>query len=262
MPRFAANLSMLFMELDFLDRFDAAKRAGFKGVEYLFPYPYDRELLADKLSKSELIQVLHNLPAGNWAAGERGIACLPDRVAEFRDGVGTAIEYAKALSCTRLNCLAGIPPPGTDLGRARATLVENLRFAARELERQEIQLLVEPINTRDIPGFFLCYSQQALEIFGEVNRENIYLQYDAYHMQVMEGDLVNTIHRNLARIRHIQIADNPGRHEPGTGEINYPFIFDRLDALGYTGWIGCEYKPLKDTVSSLGWLASYARSEP
>jgi hydroxypyruvate isomerase len=201
MPRFAANLSMLFTELDFLDRFEAARRAGFTAVEYLFPYAYDRRLLADKLSAFELTQVLHNLPAGNWANGERGIACLSDRVGEFHDGVDKAIEYAKALGCTRLNCLAGIPPAGADLERARATLVENLRFAARELQRHGIQLLVEPINTRDVPGFLVCHTQQALDLFAEANQENIYLQYDVYHMQVMEGDLLNTVERNLARDR-------------------------------------------------------------
>jgi len=262
MLRFAANLTMLFNELDFLDRFEGARRAGFKGVEYLFPYPYPKEELAERLSANGLKQVLHNLPAGNWAGGERGIACLPGRESEFRDGVGTAIDYAKTLGCTQLNCLAGIPPPGLDLHRARETLVENLAYAARKLRGENIRLLMEPLNTRDVPGFFVSHTDQALEIFDSVGGDNLYLQYDAYHMQVMEGDLSCTVERNLKRISHIQIADNPGRHEPGSGEINYPFIFSRLEALGYAGWIGCEYKPLAGTVAGLQWAARYLTPEP
>lgn len=258
MPRFAANLTMLFTEVDFLDRFEAASRAGFTGVEYLFPYAYEPRALAERLQAHGLVQVLHNLPAGDWAAGERGIACLPDRTGEFRDGVGRAVEYAKALGCTQLNCLAGIAPPAADPRRVHATLVDNLRYAARVLRAEGIRLLVEPINTRDIPGFFLCRTRQALDLIDEVASDNVYLQYDVYHMQVMEGDLVPTLEHNLARIAHVQIADNPGRHEPGTGEIHYPFIFERLDALGYGGWIGCEYKPLAGTVPGLGWFAPYA----
>lgn len=258
MPRFAANLTMLFNELDFLDRFDAAKKAGFTAVEYLFPYAYDRQVLAEKLASTGLTQVLHNLPAGDWSKGERGIACLPNRVGEFRDGVGKAIEYAKALGCSQLNCLAGIPRPDADPRRVYATFLDNLRFASRALEAEHIRLLIEPINTRDIPGFYLRHSQQALDIIAEAGGTNTYLQYDIYHMQVMEGDLVPTIERNLARIAHIQVADNPGRNEPGTGEINYPFVFDRLDAMGYRGWIGCEYKPKAGTVPGLGWFAPYA----
>ncbi|HSN91218.1 MAG TPA: 2-oxo-tetronate isomerase [Anaeromyxobacteraceae bacterium] len=258
MPRFAANLTMLFTEVDFLDRFEAASRAGFAAVEYLFPYPYDKQVLAQKLSAHRLVQVLFNLPAGNWAEGERGIACLPERVGEFREGVGKAVEYARALGCTQLNCLAGIPPPGVDPARARATFVENLGHAARALQREGMRLLVEPINTRDIPGFFLCHTRQALDVIAEVNEPNLHLQYDVYHMQVMEGDLVPTIERNLDRIAHVQIADTPGRHEPGTGEIHYPFVFERLDTLGYRGWVGCEYKPKAGTVAGLGWFAPYA----
>jgi len=204
------------------------------------------------------VQVLHNLPAGDWAAGERGIACLPERTAEFRDGVAKAIRYARALGCTRLNCLAGITPPAVDPRRVHGTLVENLRYAARALREEGIALLVEAINTRDIPGFHLCRTRQALDLMAETESDNIYLQYDVYHMQVMEGDLVPTLAHNLPRIAHVQIADTPGRHEPGTGEIHYPFIFERLDALGYRGWIGCEYKPRAGTVEGLGWFAPYA----
>lgn len=257
MPRFAANLSMLFTELDFLDRFEAAAKAGFEGVEYLFPYDWPADELVRRLQAHGLTQVLHNLPAGDWDAGERGIACHPDRVEEFRSGVDRAVEYAGALGCPQLNCLAGIRPEGVSEAEARRTLVENLRFAAGRLGQEGLKLLAEPINTRDIPGFFLCHTAQALEIFDEVGADNLYLQYDAYHMQIMEGDLAPTIERHLERIAHVQIADNPGRHEPGSGEINYPFLFDWLDRLGYAGWIGCEYKPAAGTEAGLGWLRAY-----
>jgi len=257
MPKFAANLTMMYNEVDFLDRFDAAAKAGFTGVEYLFPYPFAADDLVERLQKNKLVQVLHNLPAGDWQAGERGIACLPDRVGEFQDGVGKAIEYAKALGCKQLNCLAGIAPKGVDAARVRNTFVANLQFAAEKLAKEGIRLLIEPINTRDIPGFYLCHTQQALDIIDAAGSDNLALQYDIYHMQIMEGDLAPTIERNLARIEHMQLADNPGRHEPGTGEINYPFLFDFIDKLGYKGWIGCEYKPLKTTDAGLGWIRSY-----
>jgi hydroxypyruvate isomerase len=257
MPKFNANLTMLFNEVDFLDRFKAAKDAGFKGVEYLFPYPYPKEDLAERLEANGLTQVLHNLPAGDWAKGERGIACLPDRVGEFQDGVGKAIEYATALQCTQINCLAGIAPTGVDPATLRETFVDNLQFAAGKLKLAGIQLLIEPCNTRDIPGFFLSHSKQALEIINDVGSDNLFLQYDIYHMQIMEGNLAPTIERNLGSIRHLQLADNPGRHEPGTGEINYPFLFQFIDKLGYSGWIGCEYKPAKSTLEGLGWIRPY-----
>lgn len=259
MPKFAANLTMLFNEVDFLGRFAAAARAGFKGVEYLFPYAYDKAELAERLAANGLTQVLHNLPAGDWAAGERGIAVLAERRGEFQDGVGHAIDYAKALGCTQLNCLAGIAPEGADAESLRRTFVENLRFAAAALKAEGIALLVEPINTRDIPGFYLNRTAQAAELIGEVGSDNLFLQYDIYHMQIMEGDLAPTIAANLGLIRHIQLADNPGRHEPGTGEINYPFLFAQLDRLGYDGWIGCEYKPAKTTAEGLGWFAAAGR---
>ncbi|PMR71907.1 hydroxypyruvate isomerase [Halomonas heilongjiangensis] len=254
MPKFAANLSMLFTEVDFLDRFEAAAKAGFKGVEYLFPYDHAPAEIKAKLDAHGLTQVLHNLPAGDWGAGERGIACHPDRVEEFREGVERAIEYATALGCKQVNCLAGIQPQGVGIDQARQTLVENLRFAANKLEAAGILLLAEPINTRDIPGFFLNRTEQALAIFDEVGSQNLKLQYDIYHMQIMEGDLAPTIEKHLDRIAHVQLADNPGRHEPGTGEINYPFLFAHLDRLGYQGWIGCEYKPKTTTREGLGWL--------
>jgi hydroxypyruvate isomerase len=258
MPKFAANLTMLFNEVGFLDRFAAARRAGFAGVEYLFPYDHDAAEIRARLDEHGLTQVLHNLPAGNWGAGERGIACHPDRVAEFDDGVARAVQYAAALGCTQLNCLAGIAPAGLDPGRGRAALVGNLRGAARRLQDAGIRLLIEPINTRDIPGFFLRTTAQALEIIDEVGSDNLFLQYDVYHMQIMEGDLATTLQKNLARIAHVQIADNPGRHEPGTGEINYDFLFDFLDRIGYPGWIGCEYKPTAATEAGLGWMTRRA----
>jgi len=256
MPRFAANLTMLFAELPFLDRFAAAKAAGFSAVEYLFPYDFEKAELRDRLQRHGLTQVLHNLPAGNWAAGERGIAVLPDRIDEFRDGVERAIDYAKALDCKQLNCLVGIAPTGADVAELNEVLVGNLRFAADALAREKIRLLIEPINTLDIPGFFLNRTAQAAEIINEVHSSNIFIQYDIYHMQVMEGDLARNLQKHLPRIAHIQLADNPGRNEPGTGEINYPFLFRHLDTLGYRGWVGCEYKPRTTTVDGLGWHAA------
>lgn len=258
MPRFAANLSMLFTEHDFLDRFDAAAKAGFKGVEYLFPYDFSTSEVSDALKQAGLEQVLHNLPSGDWAGGDRGIGCLPDRQSEFREGVDRAIEYAKALGCKQLNCLAGIQPSGVDDNQARKTLVENLGYAAEKLKAENIRLLAEPVNTRDIPGFFLKGTKQALDIFDEVGSDNLWLQYDIYHMQIMEGDLARTMEENLGRIAHMQLADNPGRHEPGTGEINYGFLFEHIDRIGYTGWIGCEYKPAGKTQDGLGWLSQKA----
>jgi hydroxypyruvate isomerase len=257
-PKFAANLTMLFNELPFLDRFAAAKAAGFSGVEFLFPYDFEKVVLREKLDRYGLSQVLHNLPAGDWAAGERGIAVLPDRVAEFRDGVEQAIDYARALDCRQLNCLVGIAPAGIETETLRRVLVDNLSFAADALARHNIRLLIEPINTRDIPGFFLSRTQQAQDLIAEVGSDNLFIQYDIYHMQVMEGDLAPTIRKHFDRIAHIQLADNPGRNEPGTGEINFPYLFRYLDEIGYAGWIGCEYKPKTATDQSLQWLASQA----
>jgi hydroxypyruvate isomerase len=257
MIKLAANLTMLYNEVDFLDRFDAAARSGFSGVEYLFPYAYPKEQLAERLQRNRLTQVLHNLPAGDWAAGERGIACHPGRVGEFQDGVGKAIEYAGALGCRQVNCLAGIVPANADPGEARATFVSNLRFAAEQLAAAGIRLLIEPINTFDIPGFFLARTREALDVIRDVDSANLYLQYDIYHMQRMEGELATTIRAHLPRIAHIQLADNPGRNEPGTGEINYRFLLGHIDSLGYDGWIGCEYKPKTATVDGLGWRAAH-----
>lgn len=260
MPKFCANLSMLYNEVDFLDRFDAAAKAGFKGVEYLFPYDFSKEQIVDKLEANSLTQVLHNLPAGDWAGGERGIAVLPDRVEEFQEGVAKAIDYATALGCKQVNCLAGITPPGVDADKVHDTFVANIKFAADKLKDAGIKLLVEAINTRDIPGFYVSGTQQTLDLIKASGSDNIFVQYDIYHMQIMEGDLAPTMEKHLAQIPHIQLADNPGRHEPGTGEINYPFLFEFLDKIGYDGWIGCEYKPKAGTDEGLGWAKSYLKS--
>jgi len=259
MPRFSANLTMLFNEFDFLTRFERAANAGFKGVEYLFPYGWSKEQLVNELSKYGLEQVLHNLPAGDWQAGERGIACLPGREREFQDGVGKAIEYAKALRCPCLNCLVGKTPSGVSTEKIQQILVNNLRFAASALEREGIRFLIEPLNNRDIPGFYLVHTRDALQLMKEVNHPNLWIQYDVYHMQVMEGNLINTIQENLGHIAHIQIADNPGRHEPGTGEINFSNLFRSIDEMGYSGWIGCEYVPIGKTEEGLRWIKPYLR---
>jgi hydroxypyruvate isomerase len=258
MPRFAANLTMLFTELPFMERFAAARAAGFDAVEYLFPYAYPKEELAAALVANGLEQVLHNLPAGDWDAGERGIACHPDRVAEFERGVAQAIEYATALRCPQVNCLAGKVPAGVSPERAHAALVGNLRFAAAALKRAGIRLLVEPVNSFDVPGFFLTRTDQALAVADEVGSDNLFLQYDIYHAQRMEGELGATLRNHLPRIGHIQLADNPGRNEPGTGEINYAWLFRHIDALGWRGTIGCEYKPRTATTAGLGWRTALA----
>jgi hydroxypyruvate isomerase len=258
MPKFAANLTMLFNEVPFLDRFERAAQAGFTAVEFLFPYAWPAAEIKSRLDAHGLILVLHNLPAGDWDAGERGIACHPDRVEEFRAGVGRAIEYAKVLGVPQLNCLAGKAPAGVAPEVLRQTFVDNLRYAAAALKGSNLKLLIEPINRFDIPGFYLNTTAQAVEILDEVGADNAYVQYDIYHAQRMEGELAATMQQQLARIAHIQIADNPGRNEPGTGEINYAFLFAHLDRIGYTGWIGCEYKPAAGTEAGLGWRQQLA----
>ncbi len=257
MPRFAANLTMLFTEVPFLDRFACARQAGFEFVEYLFPYPYEAAELRRRLADHGLRQVLFNLPAGDWAAGDRGIGAAPGREAEFRAGVSKAIEYARVLGVPRLNCLAGRRVAGRSEPDHRQTLVQNARFAAQELAPHGLELLIEPINRFDIPGFVLNRSADTLKLLDEIGESNVRLQYDVYHAQREEGELAGTIERNLARIGHIQIADNPGRHQPGTGEINFPFLFRRLDELNYSGYVGLEYAPSPDTASSLGWLRDH-----
>ena len=253
MPQFAANLTMLFTEVPFLERFGRAAQAGFKAVEFLFPYAWPAEEIRQHLNANGLTLVLHNLPAGNWDAGERGIACHPDRISEFREGVGQAIAYAFALGVSQVNCLAGKAPVGIADNVLRQTFVENLRFAAAALKKSGLRLLIEPINTFDIPGFYLNHTAQAVSILDEVGADNAFVQYDIYHAQRMEGELAATMQKYLPRIGHIQLADNPGRNEPGTGEINYPFLFNHLDSIGYNGWIGCEYKPATTTEAGLQW---------
>jgi hydroxypyruvate isomerase len=259
MPKFCANLTMLFNEVEFLERFAGAARAGFRGVEYLFPYAYPKETLAKALSATGLTQVLFNLPGGDWQAGDRGIGAVPGREEEFRAGVPIAIEYAKALGCGMVNCLAGIPP-ADGAPAARRTFVANLRFAAPLLEKAGIKLLIEPINNFDIPGFWLNRVSLAESVIDEVGSSNAFIQYDLYHQQRSEGELLGTFERHRSRIAHIQIADNPGRNEPGTGEINYSNVFDALDRAGYAGWIGCEYRPRAGTEPGLGWAAAYFKN--
>jgi len=254
MPRFAANLSMLFTEVPLLDRFERAARAGFASVEVQFPYEAPAATIRDRLVSNRLKMVLHNLPAGNWAAGDRGIACQPARVDEFRAGVARAIEYATTLRVPQLNCLAGIPPAGLDDATVRATVVDNLRYAAAALKDAGLKLLVEPVNRFDVPGFWLDNTAKAISVIDEVGADNLFMQYDVYHAQRYEGELANTMSRHAARIAHVQVADNPGRHEPGTGEINFDFIFAHLDRIGYRGYVGCEYKPAGATEAGLGWL--------
>jgi hydroxypyruvate isomerase len=259
MPRFAANLTMLFTEAPFLERFERAAQAGLRAVEFLFPYDFPAEEIRRRLDRFGLTLVLHNLPAGNWAAGERGIACDPRRVDEFREGVDRAIAYARALGVAQLNCLAGIATAGVEREQLHETLVANLRFAARKLQAEGLRLLIEPINTFDIPGFFVSRTEQAMAIIDEVDAPNLFLQYDIYHAQRMEGELAATLKARLARIGHVQLADNPGRNEPGTGEIRYEFLLPWLDQIGYAGWIGCEYKPAGLTEDGLSWLRAYTK---
>jgi hydroxypyruvate isomerase len=257
MPNFSANLSRLFTEVGFGDRFESAAKAGFKAVECQFPYELPKEEIAAKLDKLGLEFILHNIPAGSWAAGERGIACLPGRESEFKDGVGKAIEYATALKCPRINCLVGLTPKDAPADKVRQTLVSNLKFAAEALQKAGITFVVEALNDKDVPGFYLVSTQDVLKLFEEVGHPNLYLQYDIYHMQIMEGDPAKTIQENISRIGHIQLADVPGRHEPGTGEIDFPNLFKSIDETGYTGWIGCEYKPAGVTEDGLGWVKPY-----
>lgn len=257
MPKFSANLSMLFKEVDFLDRFELAARAGFKAVEFMFPYEWDKNELKRRLTEHNLELVLHNLPPGDWSAGERGLACLPGRVNEFRDGIGRAIEYATALGCPRVNCLAGIPPATLSDEERRRTLVSNVRYAAEETRKAGLVLMVEALNSFDMPGFCLNTTRDALDLIEQVGHPNLFIQYDVYHMQMMEGQLIKTMRENLSAIAHIQIADVPGRHEPGTGEINFDNLFRALDDMGYEGWIGCEYIPAGQTEAGLGWIRKY-----
>lgn len=257
MPKFSANLSFLYAELSFLDRFAAAAKDGFKAVEYVEPYLFPAEDVAAALQTNGLKQALFNLPPGDWSAGERGIGCHADRVEQFQEGIATAIRYGQALGCQKINCLAGIAPAGTSAEDRDAVLVANLKYAAPRLADAGIKLLLEPINLRDMPGFHVSTTYHAERILDAVGSDNLLIQFDVYHTQVMQGDLVPTYARLKDRIGHIQIADNPGRNEPGTGEINYGFVLSELDRLGYDGWVGCEYKPKAGTTAGLGWMKPY-----
>ncbi len=257
MPKFAANLTFMFNELPFLDRFEAAKNAGIEAVEYMSPYEFPREDLRERLNRHGLVQVLHNLPVADWAAGGRGLLIFPERRDEFRDGVAKAVEYATALGCAKVNCLSGVAPEGRDEKELHGCAVENLKYAAGELGKNGIKLLIEPINHYDIPRFFLNTVEQATAIIDEVGSGNLFIQYDLYHQQRTRGELIATYVKHKDRIAHIQLADNPGRNEPGTGEINFANLFPALEAAGYDGWIGCEYKPKGATVEGLGWLKKY-----
>ena len=257
MPRLSANLSTLFGELPFLERFAAAAKAGFRAVEYQYPYEWPATEVAARSREAGLPVVLHNMPRGDAALGEHGTACLPGREARFRADLEIAIEYARAAGCPRLHCMAGIAPAGVEPGRVHDTYVANLRYAARRLAREGMQAMIEPLSAGTVAGCFLTGSAQAAQILHEVQADNVMLQYDVFHMQTMEGNLAATIERLLARIGHIQLADVPGRHEPGTGEINFPFLLAHIDRLGYAGWIGCEYNPAGDTLQGLKWAKPY-----
>lgn len=257
MPRLAANLSMMFNEVPFLDRFAAAGAHGFKAVEFLFPYEYPASELRRRLDDAGLTQVLFNMPPGDWAAGERGLAALPGREAQFRDGVGRALEYAAALDCGLVHCMAGIRPAGVSMTTATAAYAANLAWASEKALAAGVKIVIEPINHRDMPGYFLNTTTQAAEIIAALGHERVGLQFDIYHCQITEGDLSRRIEALLPIIGHMQLADVPGRHEPGTGEIGWDFLLRRIDELGYAGWIGCEYRPAGDTVAGLGWRARY-----
>jgi len=257
MPKFAANLSMLFNEVSFIERFGAAAQAGFKGIEYLFPYAFPAEQLAAQLQQHGLQQVLFNVPPGDWEAGERGLAALPGREVEFQDSLGKAIAYAKVLHCPRIHIMAGIVPEDSDIEEAFDTYLANLGFAAEQCAEANLTALIEPINNRDMPGFYLNDSKMATAIIDELELPNLKLQLDLYHCQIMEGDLAMHLRNLKDYVGHIQIAGVPERHEPDSGEINYPYLFNLIDELGYEVWIGCEYRPRADTVAGLAWFQSW-----
>ena len=257
MPKFAANLSMMFNEVPFLERFAAAAQAGFKAVEYLFPYAYPADQIAEQLQQHGLQQVLFNAPPGNWDAGDRGIAALTGREAEFQDSIGQAIDYAKALNCPRVHVMAGIVAEGSDIEEAFDTYLANLGFAAEQCAEAGLLTLIEPINSRDMPGFYLNDSKMATAIIDELELTNLKLQLDLYHCQIMEGDLAMHLKNLKDYVGHIQIAGVPERHEPDIGEINYPYLFRLIDELGYDVWVGCEYRPRGNTTDGLDWFQAW-----
>jgi hydroxypyruvate isomerase len=257
MPKFAANLSMMFNEVPFLDRFAAARAAGFEAVEFLFPYEHPAAEIAKRLSDNGLANVLFNAPPGDWAAGERGTASLPDRRAEFRDGIKRALEYSEALGCPRLHVMAGMVPEGVARDTLLACYAANLDFAAEEGAKLGVKPIIEPINHRDMPGFFLNTTTQARHVIEALGPGRIGLQFDLYHCQITEGDVTRRAQELLPFITHMQVADTPGRNEPGTGEVKWDFVFEAIDAMGYRGWIGCEYRPKGETLAGLGWMTRY-----
>ena len=248
---------MLFQEEQFLDRFKSAAEHGFKGIEILFPYEVAPEAILEGLKKYDLKLVLINTPPGNWGGGDRGLACDPSRKNEFQDSVESAITYAKLLNCGKVHCMAGLKPEQTDTEIIYRTYVENLIFAATKMQDYGIDVLIEAINKYDMPNYFLKYSSDGFKIIGDLGLANLLFQYDVYHMQIMEGNLATTIRDNIEKIGHFQIADVPGRNEPGTGEINYDFLLRYINDLGYDNWIGCEYTPLKETKEGLSWIEKY-----
>ncbi|MCA3271734.1 MAG: hydroxypyruvate isomerase family protein [Roseomonas sp.] len=257
MPRFAANLSMMFNEVPFLDRFALAAKAGFKGVEFLFPYEHPAAEIAARLKDNGLHQVLFNAPAGDFGKGERGMAAVPGKQAAFRESIKLALEYAAVLACPRLHIMAGLKPEGVAHDTLTAVYGANLAYAAEECAKVGVKPIIEPINHRDIPGFFLNTTDQAAAIIAAIGPEKLGMQFDLYHCQVTEGDVVKRVEKHLPLIAHMQVADTPGRHEPGTGEVNWPFVFKTIDALGFRGWIGCEYRPAGETLAGLSWFAPY-----
>lgn len=261
MPRFAANLTMLYNEHGFLDRFAAAARDGFKAVEYLFPYDFPAATLKSLLAEHGLTQALFNAPPGDWAAGERGLASLPGREDEFRRSVDTALDYTRQLGNRKLHVMAGLVGAGQSREHHREVYVQNLAYAAKTAQADGIMIVIEPINTRDMPGFFLNRQDDAQAICAEVGAPNLKVQFDCYHCQIVEGDLSVKLRRDMAGIGHIQVASVPERNEPDSGELNYPYLFDVIDALGYDGWIGCEYRPRAGTSAGLGWLKPYLNAE-
>jgi len=261
MPRFAANLSMMYQEHPFLERFGAAAKDGFKAVEFLFPYAHPAAEIGARLGERGLTQALFNGPPGNWDAGERGLASLPGREAEFAKSVDTALEYARVLGNERVHLMAGLIGAGAERARHRETFVRNLAHAAKQAASAGVTVVIEPINTRDIPGFFLNRQDEAHAICAEVVAANLKVQMDFYHCQIVEGDLAMKLRRYIAGVGHIQIAGVPERHEPDKGEINYPYLFRLMDELGYAGWVGCEYRPAAGTSAGLAWMRDWQRNQ-
>ncbi|MGJ8513283.1 2-oxo-tetronate isomerase [Carnimonas bestiolae] len=260
MPRFAANLSMMFTDVPFMERFERAAAAGFSAVEYLFPYAYEAEDIARELDRHQLTQVLFNMPPGDWDAGERGMAAIPGREQEFRANVDKALHYARALGCQQLHAMSGITGE-LHAAQCQRTFIDNFRYAADKLAPHGITLLVEPINQRDMPGYFISHQREAVRLLEMVDRTNVAVQFDLYHAQIMEGDLTRLMEQMRGEFSHVQVASVPDRHEPDEGELNVEWLFQQLDRQGYRGWIGCEYHPRGRTEDGLGWFSAY-RGQP